>query len=642
MRCCPATVRVVRALCLVLLLLVAISSLAVIDLSKLPKVVTHDNLKSAGVLKDGVLTVHLELKEGAWHPDADDAPAIPALTITEEGAAPSMPGPMIRVPEGTRVHVFFKNTQFFPIFVFGLNQRPGDAKDAVNVNPGETKEFNFLAGAPGTYFYRASCFAPVPINGLYPGGDTTMTGAFVVDAKGALTDDRVMVINAWYNWLVQFDFEHGFNEILTINGKSWPHTTRLSYTVGDTARWRVINASVIPHPMHLHGAHFRVDSAGDSEKENLYSSAQQRMAVTELMQPGSTMAVTWTPSHAGNWIFHCHLAQHFDAGLADSAARVMGVADDMGSEHKMHDPSGMAGLIMGIEVKPRPGSTEALAKPAQRSLTLTLAKNPPNPETKRQCISMELRDGGKITTTALGSELGPTIILYRDQPTEITVVNKLGQPTAIHWHGIELESYYDGVPGYGGDSRQMTPPIAPGESFIAHMTPPRAGTYIYHTHWHDIGQLTTGLYGAIIVLEPGQKYDPEHDRVFLVSSSDRNFLADALLVNGLAKPGPTQLRVGEKYRLRFINITPSDDSVVYSLLDGGKPTIWQPLAKDGADLPEFYRKPVDAKQTFAAGETYDYIFEPTKPGKLSLETNFALSHIVVPIDVVATQTVSKK
>ena len=642
MRCCPATVRIVRALCLVLLLLVAISSLAVIDLSKLPKVVTHDNLKSAGVLKDRVLTVHLELKEGAWHPDADDAPAIPALTITEEGAPPSMPGPMIRVPEGTRVHVFFKNTQFFPVFVFGLNQRPGDAKDAVNVNPGETKEFNFLAGAPGTYFYRASCFAPVPINGLYPGGDTTMTGAFVVDAKGAPTDDRVMVINAWYNWLVQFDFDHGFNEILTINGKSWPHTTRLSYTVGDTARWRVINASVIPHPMHLHGAHFRVDSAGDSEKENLYSSAQQRMAVTELMQPGSTMAVTWTPSHAGNWIFHCHLAQHFDAELADSAARVMGVADDMGSEHKMHHPSGMAGLIMGIEVKPRPGSTEALAKPAQRSLTLTLAKNPPNPETKRQCISMELRDGGKITTTALGSELGPTIILYRDQPTEITVVNKLGQPTAIHWHGIELESYYDGVPGYGGDSRQVTPPIAPGESFIAHMTPPRAGTYIYHTHWHDIGQLTTGLYGAIIVLEPGQKYDPEHDRVFLVSSSDTNFLADALLVNGLAKPGPTQLRVGEKYRLRFINITPSDDSVVYSLLDAGKPTIWQPLAKDGADLPEFYRKPVDAKQTFAAGETYDYIFEPTKPGKLSLETNFALSHIVVPIDVVATQTVSKK
>jgi FtsP/CotA-like multicopper oxidase with cupredoxin domain len=198
------------------------------------------------------------------------------------------------------------------------------------------------------------------------------------------------------------------------------------------------------------------------------------------------------------------------------------------------------------------------------------------------------------------------------------------------------------VPGYSGDSRQVTPPIAPGSSFIAHMTPPRAGTYIYHTHWHDVAQLTTGLYGPLIVLEPGQKYDPEHDRIFLVSRSDPNFLADALLVNGLSKPGPMQLRAGEKYRFRFINITPSDDEVKFSLLDGGKPAQWQPLAKDGADLPEFYRKPVEAKQVFAAGETYDYGFEPTKSGKLSLETNFIASHIVVPIEVEATRTVSKK
>src|SRR5690349_14596175 len=119
MHCCKLTVRVARALCLVLAVCLALPSLAAIDLSKLPKVVTHDNLKSAGVLKDGVLTVHLEMKEGAWHPDADDAPAIPALTITEEGAAPSMPGPMIRVFEGTRIHVVFKNTQAFPVFVHG-------------------------------------------------------------------------------------------------------------------------------------------------------------------------------------------------------------------------------------------------------------------------------------------------------------------------------------------------------------------------------------------------------------------------------------------------------------------------------------------------------------------------------------------
>lgn len=655
MHCCKVTVRLVRALTLVCSVLVAISSLAVADLSKLPKVVTHDNLKSAGVLKDGVLTIHLELKEGAWHPDAEDAPAIPALTITEEGAAPSMPGPMIRVPEGTRIHAYLKNTQIFDVFVHGMHTRPGDAKDATKVAGGETKEFDFIAGAPGTYFYRISCFAPIPIDGLYPGGDTTMTGAFVVDKPGAPSDDRVMVIGLWYNWLVPFDFEHGFHEIVTINGKSWPQTTRLSYTVGETVRWRIVNASVAIHPMHLHGAHFRLDSTGNGEKDDIFSPDRQRMQVTEQMQPGETMAVTWTPTHEGNWIFHCHLAVHFDAGLKKEAGEIMGVAQSETDEHADHAGhtahaehemsgmmGGMAGLIVGIEVKPRAGVTEVKAKAPVHSLTLTLAKNPPPAGTKRQCISMELRDGGKINSTAIGSELGPTIVIYKDQPTEITVVNKLGAPTTIHWHGIELESYYDGVPGYGGDSRQMTPPIAPGESFIAHMTPPRAGTYIYHTHWHDVDQLTTGLYGALIVLEPGQKYDPEHDRVFVVSRSNPNFLTDALLVNGSAKPGVLQLSVGAKYRFRFINITPSDDDVRYSLLDNAKPTLWQPLAKDGADLPEFYRKPREATQSFAAGETYDYVFEPSKPGKLSLETKFIPSNVVVPIEVVATQTVSKK
>ena len=613
---------------------------ATTDISDLSPVVTHDNIKPAGQMKDAVLTLHLEIKEGAWHPDADDAPGIPVLTIAEEGSAPSIPGPMIRVPEGTRVHAFFKNTQLFPIVLHGLHQRPGDAKDVATLNPGETKELKFLAGAPGTYFYHVTCFTSVSIDAVST-GDTTMTGAFIVDGGSAPTDDRVLMIGLWYNWLVPFDFSHGFHEILTINGKSWPHTTRLSYTVGDTAHWRVINASAAVHPMHLHGAHFRVDSAGDGESEKIYPLPQQRLAVTELMQPGRTMLMSWTPMHPGNWIFHCHLAFHFDPDLANEAGEVMGIAMDSGHQHLDH--SGMSGLIVGIEVRPgKADLAEVRPRPPQRRLTLTISQNPPTPNSTRRCIGVELRDGETITSTAHGSELGPPIILYRGQPTEITVVNKLANPTAIHWHGIELESYDDGVPGIGGDSRQVTPPIAPGESFIAHMTPPRAGTYIYHTHWHDLEQLITGLYGALIVLEPGEKYDPDHDRVFVVSRAGRNLLKDAMLVNGSTEPAAAELRIGQRYRFRFINITPSDDEVVFSLLDGEKLTSWQPLAKDGAELPEFYRKSCEATQKFGAGETYDFEFRPQRPGKLTLQTNFITFHTVVPINVIEVRDVSQK
>ena len=48
-----------------------------------------------------------------------------------------------------------------------------------------------------------------------------------------------------------------------INGLSWPATERLTYHVGETARWRVINLSSQAHPMHLHGFYFEVDSLGD-------------------------------------------------------------------------------------------------------------------------------------------------------------------------------------------------------------------------------------------------------------------------------------------------------------------------------------------------------------------------------------------
>ncbi|MGH8490988.1 MAG: multicopper oxidase domain-containing protein [Gammaproteobacteria bacterium] len=45
-----------------------------------------------------------------------------------------------------------------------------------------------------------------------------------------------------------------------INGLSWPHTERLTYSVGQQVRWRVINLSTQPHPMQLHGFYFDVES----------------------------------------------------------------------------------------------------------------------------------------------------------------------------------------------------------------------------------------------------------------------------------------------------------------------------------------------------------------------------------------------
>src|SRR5262252_3543656 len=75
----------------------------------LPNISVNDNLRPAGRIDSGVLTLHLELREGLWHPEAEDARAIIVDSFAEEGHNPLTPGPLIRVPQGTELRVSVHN-----------------------------------------------------------------------------------------------------------------------------------------------------------------------------------------------------------------------------------------------------------------------------------------------------------------------------------------------------------------------------------------------------------------------------------------------------------------------------------------------------------------------------------------------------
>ena len=174
---------------------------------------------------------------------------------------------------------------------------------------------------------------------------------------------------------------------------------------------------------------------------------------------------------------------------------------------------------------------------------------------KAPTFSCSVREGKKIVASE-DRAVGPPIVVTRGEPTEITVVNHLDAPTTIHWHGIELDSYYDGVAG-GGAGDQVTPAIQPGASFVARFTPSRAGTFIYHTHAADPNQLSGGVYGGLIVLEPGESFDAEHDRLLVIGARDDSFLTTRITVNGVEELGPMMFSRGVKYRLRVINMAPN-------------------------------------------------------------------------------------
>ena len=577
-----------------------------------PAIVANNNRAPGGRLEGGALAIRIEAAMGNWYPEESDGPAFESAAFREAGGKLSTPGPFIRVPEGTSIHATVRNLLDQPLSVHGLHSRPGSGQEVLVVPPGETRDVVFQAGAPGTYLYWASRTGADALLHRHT-DDDQLNGAFVVDPKGYsvnTTEDRTLVISQHVTVYDDQSKPPKFHDILGINGLSWPHTERLTYRVGQTVHWRVINATRVIHPMHLHGFYFRVDSVGDGEADTIYKDDEQRMAVTELLRPGHTFSLTWTPERAGNWVFHCHVLRHISP-----EERYW----QTGASVHQHDPAdharqGMAGLVMGITVVPseKPVSQSSNSTTPSRHLDLVASEVPGvfggDPG---MAFAIPTAAGTKPTIP------GPPVVLTQGQPSEIRVVNHLQEALAVHWHGIELESYYDGVPGVSGSGTHLMPPIPPGESFVAQITPPRAGTFIYHTHIDDLKQLSSGLYGPLIVLPPGVKFDPEMDRILMLSKAGPG--ETAVWLNGSESPQIGSFLVGRTYRIRVINILPDNPPVELSLQSAGAPVKWRPVAKDGADLPSGHRTLCAARQTLSIGETYDFEFRPEAAGQLTLQ-----------------------
>jgi hypothetical protein len=312
--------------------------------------------------------------------------------------------------------------------------------------------------------------------------------------------------------------------------------------------------------------------------------------------------------------------------------------------HGDHDPStGMAGMIIGITVKgPAPTRVDSTNTTGRlpRRLTLDMIRDSTGRDSQFGfALSGDGVTSGEATTRL--SSPGPVLVLRRDEPVEITVRNQLGESTALHWHGMELESIYDGVHGFSGTGRTLSPMIAAGGSFVVRFTPPRTGTFIYHTHLHDERQLPLGLYGAMIVVDEEEKFDPATDHVFVVARKGLDPAAPNVIVpaipvvlNGESSPRYVW-KAGQRHRVRLINITP-DDIVTVGLETAQGLTTWKPVTKDGAPLPQQLRTAAPARQTIAVGETYDFEVDlPRFPHNLWIDVRstagrwLAQGHVIV-------------
>jgi len=589
----------------------------------------NDNRARAGVTMNGKLAVQIEARMAMWHPDGDDKPGVLIPAFAELGRQAAVPGPLIRAPGGTDVIVMVRNSiPNATLTVHGLHSRPAIVPagttfgDSAQIAPGSFLTLRFRLDRPGTYYYWGT------ITGAAFGSrtheDAQLSGAIVVDEPDERTPrDRVFVIGMLTDTVASDGARHRQRELAVINGRSWPATDRVQYEKGETVRWRVINMSVDPHPMHLHGFPLRVTRRGDAMADTALLTRAE-LVNTERVAPGGTFSATWVADRLGNWLFHCEEPEH-------SSAR-----GPLGYPTQETGWRALGGLVAGIEVVRADNDTTGklpppYVPPATRRLRMALRPN------FGSTVALPLY-GVSVEELGLepqppdtGQRVGPVIVLNRAEHTSITVVNNLPEPTSMHWHGIDGESLYDGVPGFSGvkptpvrgeplPPLALAPLIAPGDSFEVRLTPTRTGTFAYHASVSVARQERAGIVGAIVVSERN-KYDVTKELTVLVSSpSDSIVEEQAVLVNGSLMPPPVDLRRGATYRFRLLNFTTGRPDVVVELRqDSTTIATWWPVARDGIELALTDRLLQVAHLNLSIGQIRDVEFVALRASEMRLE-----------------------
>ncbi len=607
-----------------------------------PTVAINDNRTPAGSRSAGVLTLALDVIESGWKPEGNEDPEVPVYAFAEPGKTPLVPGPLIRAPEGTEVRLLLHSRVNKTLVVGGL--RPGAAMspDTVQLGAGATRELRYQLRTPGSYMYWGAFAGTSWDERLWL--DSQLNGAIVVDPVGGSPPDRIFLFSEWFHPYDSIP-NKPFEVVSVINGKGWPHTERLTMQQGDSTRLRIINAIPLWHPIHLHGFYYRVKARGSWEKDGPIARGMQPLLNTDLLPPGGTLTMSFVATTPGNWLFHCHFSFHMDKTVTLSGSP-RDPASSSDAAHNRHDGSAeehhMRGLVVGLHVTPAPNYVGYNAT-EPRELRLLVQKKPNALIGGTPAYGFVLQSGDSIPARDSVRVPGPVLELQRGQPVRINVVNNLDEPTGIHWHGLEIESFSDGVANWSGMRDRIFPPIAPHDSFVAAFTPPRAGTFPYHSHLNERHQISSGMYGAIIV--SNKPRDLAHDHLIVAGGGGPEVFSKIespyALVNGRQSPRPLRLTAGEVHRLRIISVHP-DWRISFTLRNDSTIARWRAVAKDGADLPSAQATMRPAQLQMGPGETADFEFTPRAAGEWVMEVKSSEPGWYIPLPIIVERPRSRR
>ncbi|MGX4692053.1 multicopper oxidase family protein [Streptomyces sp. JNUCC 63] len=132
--------------------------------------------------------------------------------------------------------------------------------------------------------------------------------------------------------------------------------------------------------------------------------------------------------------------------------------------------------------------------------------------------TLRLASGETVAALAFNGQLpGPELRVRKGELVEVVLVNQnVEDGVTVHWHGVDVSNAEDGVAGVTQDA------VRPGERHVYRFRPDRAGTFWYHSHQQSSTAVARGLFGALIVEEPGAR----------PAGLDRTVVAHAWSVDG--------------------------------------------------------------------------------------------------------------
>lgn len=95
--------------------------------------------------------------------------------------------------------------------------------------------------------------------------------------------------------------------IWSFNGKTLKEKTKIVVKKGEVVRFKLINDTMMHHPLHLHGHFFRV--------VNIFGEYSPLKHTVDVPPMGQRL-IEFVANEEKDWFFHCHLLYHMDAGMA--------------------------------------------------------------------------------------------------------------------------------------------------------------------------------------------------------------------------------------------------------------------------------------------------------------------------------------